>query len=76
MCDPLPLRLLRLFAIQTDNDFRHAARTGEPPEVIVALWKRKELYALRYEFECRRVELGKKFRFYHELREAQRRRAA
>lgn len=29
MCDPLPLRASRLFAIQTDNDFRHAtARTG------------------------------------------------
>ena len=76
MRDPLPPRLLRLRAIQADNDFRHAARTGEPPEVILRLWKRKELYALRYQFECRRAELGPKFRFYHELREAQKRRAA
>lgn len=72
----LSLRELRLRALQSDNDFRHAARIGAAPDEIRALWLRKELYALRYRFERLRVEQGEKFKFYHELRVLQKERRA
>ncbi len=76
MLQPLTFREIRLRALQADNDFRHAARTGAEPNEVLRLWWRKEYWAAREYFERLRAEKGDKFRFYHEFKVWQRARRA
>lgn len=72
----MTFRFIRLRALQADNDFRHAARTGADPDEIKRLWFRRELWRLRLHFATRAAELGPKYNFFHELRVLQRERRA
>lgn len=72
----MTFREIRLRALQADNDFRHAARTGANPGEIVRLWKRKEYWSARLRFATLRAEKGEKYRFYHEFKVWQKERRA
>lgn len=72
----MTFREIRLRAIQAENDYYHAARTGAEPTEALRLWRRKEYWAAREYFERLRIENGEKFRFYHEFKVWQRARRA
>lgn len=72
----MTFREIRLRAIQAENDYYHAARTGAEPTEVLRLWRRKDYWAARLRFERLRIELGDKFNFWHELHVWQRERRA
>ena len=72
----MTFRYIRLRAIQAENDYYHAARTGADPSEVLRLWRRKEYWAARLRFERLRVEKGARFNFWYELHVWQRERRA
>jgi hypothetical protein len=72
----MTFREIRLRAIQAENDYYHAARTGAEPTEVLRLWRRKDYWAARLRFERLRIELGDRYNFWHELHVWQRERRA
>lgn len=72
----MTFREIRLRAIQAENDYYHAARTGADPSEVLRLWRRKDYWAARLRFERLRIELGDRYNFWHELHVWQRERRA
>ena len=48
----MTFRYIRLRAIQAENDYYHAARTGAEPTEVLRLWRRKDYWAARLRFEA------------------------
>jgi hypothetical protein len=72
----MTFREIRLRAIQAENDYYHAARTGAEPTEVLRLWRRKDYWAARLRFERLRIEKGDRFNFWYELHVWQRERRA